>query len=340
MADPRFFARSGPFSLAELVTLSGAELAAGGDSSARIMDVAPLDSATSEHLSFLDNAKYLQQFRSSLAGACLVRAAHVDKAPPGMALLVTADPYRAYAKIAAAFYPAPPFKEGVESGAQIADDAEVGLDTRVEAGVVIGHRVKIGNRCHIRANAVIEDGVSIGDDCHIGPCVSLTHCLIGNRVILHGGVRIGQDGFGFALGREGHLKVPQLGRVIVGDDVEIGANTTIDRGTGPDTEIGAGTKIDNLVQIGHNVKLGKGCIVVSHVGISGSTVVGDMVMFGGQSGIAGHLSIGAGARVSAQAGVFRDIPPGETVAGSPAMPAKEYWRQVAMLAKLARKKDP
>ena len=177
----------------------------------------------------------------------------------------------------------------------------------------------------------------MGDDCDVGSCATLTYCVLGRGVIIHPGVRIGQDGFGFALGASDHVKVPQVGRVVIEDDVEIGANSTIDRGTGPDTVIGAGTKIDNLVQIAHNVRLGRGCVVVSQVGISGSTDIGDFVMMGGQAGLTGHLSIGAGARIAAQSGVMRDVEPGATVAGSPAMPVRQHWRQVATVANLARK---
>jgi UDP-3-O-[3-hydroxymyristoyl] glucosamine N-acyltransferase len=168
---------------------------------------------------------------------------------------------------------------------------------------------------------------------------TLTHCEIGERVILHPGVRIGQDGFGFAPGAQGHTKVPQLGRVLIGDDVEIGANSTIDRGAGPDTVIGAGTKIDNLVQIGHNVSIGRGCLIVALVGISGSTKIGDFVMIGGQAGVAGHLKIGDGARIAAQSGVSRDLAPGATVAGSPAEDARAFWRDLAFLRRLRAKSE-
>ncbi|CCQ73978.1 UDP-3-O-(3-hydroxymyristoyl)glucosamine N-acyltransferase [Magnetospira sp. QH-2] len=339
MADPRFFNRAGPFTLGELAVLCGATLNPDVKAGRQFKDVAPLETAGPEEISFLDNTKYVSAFAQSKAGACLVKSAHADKAPSGMVLLISPDPYRAYAMIASAFYPDPPARDVVEEGAIIADDAEIGPNTHVESGAIIGRRAKIGDGCHIQANAVIGDGVVIGDHCRIGPGAGLAKCLVGDRVVIHGGVRVGQDGFGFALGPQGHLKVPQLGRVLIGDDVEIGANTTIDRGTGPDTEIGAGCKIDNLVQIGHNVKLGRNCIVVAHVGISGSTKIGDFVMIGGQAGIAGHLTIGDGARISAQSGVFRNIELGQTVSGSPAMPTKEHWRQVAMLAKLSKKKD-
>ncbi len=186
---------------------------------------------------------------------------------------------------------------------------------------------------------MIAAGVEIGDDCLIAANVTLSHCVIGSRVVLHPGVRIGQDGFGFAPDAKAPIKVPQLGRVLIGDDVDVGANTTIDRGSGHDTVIGPGSMIDNLVQIGHNVVLGRCCILAGQVGISGSTRLDDFVMIGGQGGLAGHLHIGSGARIAAKSGLMRDVPAGETVCGSPAVPLSDFMRQTAVLHRLARKKD-
>jgi UDP-3-O-[3-hydroxymyristoyl] glucosamine N-acyltransferase len=215
--------------------------------------------------------------------------------------------------------------------------AALGEGCRVEPGAVIGAGARIGARCHVGPGVAIGGGVVLGDDCIVGANASVSHAVVGNRVMLYPGVRIGQDGFGFAMGPQGHVKVPQLGRVIIGDDVEIGANSTIDRGAGPDTVIGEGCMIDNLVQIGHNVQLGRGCVIVAQVGISGSTRLGDFVAVGGQVGIAGHLKIGSGVRIAAQSGVMRDIGAGETVGGSPAQPMAEWLRQSAMLSKMARR---
>src|SRR3984957_16306544 len=338
MADPRFFTVAAPLTIAELAARTGAAIAGAGEAERRITDVAPLDAAGPEHVTFLDNRKYLDAFRGTRAGAAFVHPDVAAASPAGVTLLVTPAPYRAYAVAAQAFYPELPPTPGIAASEVIDPSARLGEGCAVEAYAVIGPRAEIGRRCRIAAHAVIGAGCALGDDGIVGANASLSHCLIGARVRVYPGVRIGQDGFGFALDPAGFVKVPQLGRVIIGDDVEIGANTTVDRGAGPDTIIGSGTMIDNLVQIGHNVQVGRGCVVVAQVGISGSTRLGDHVMMGGQSGIAGHLTIGDGARIAAQSGVMRDVAAGEEVAGAPAVPSREFFRQFAMLRRLADKK--
>jgi UDP-3-O-[3-hydroxymyristoyl] glucosamine N-acyltransferase len=335
MADPRFFTVAGPFTAAELARRTGATLQ--GDGAREFHDVAPLDAAEPRHLSFLDNCKYLDALRQTRAGACLIHPSLVAQAPKDTVLLVTPEPYRAYALAAQAFYPEAPPEPRLSDRAAIDPAAKLGPGCRVDAFAVIGAGAAIGARCHIGPNSSIGANCVLGDDTRIGAGASLSHCRVGNRVRIYPGVRIGQDGFGFASTPQGVVKVPQLGRVIVGDDVEIGANSTVDRGAGPDTVIGAGTMIDNLVQIGHNVQIGRQCILVALVGISGSTKLGDFVMIGGQAGFAGHLTIGNAARIGAQAGVMRDVAAGETVVGSPAIPSREMFRQVAALARLAKK---
>jgi UDP-3-O-[3-hydroxymyristoyl] glucosamine N-acyltransferase len=201
--------------------------------------------------------------------------------------------------------------------------------------VSIGARAEIGPRCRLGHGAAIGPGVVLGADCRIGAHVTISHALIGARVGILPGARIGQDGFGFASGAQGHVTVPQLGRVVIGDDVEIGANTCIDRGSVQDTVIGAGARLDNLVMIGHNVRVGRGAVIVAQVGISGSTEIEDFVVIAGQAGLTGHLRVGKGARIGAQAGVMGDVPAGQDWVGSPAMPAREFFRQVAALRRLA-----
>ncbi len=338
MVDRRFFVNHGPFTAGEIAAATGTLLQNSADAHKKLNDVAPLDRATSQDISFFDNPKYLEQFTTSQAGACFLRAKYAASAPAGMTLLLSEDPYRCYARAAQRFYPHTTSKPGIAASASIDPSAQLGADVAVAAGVVIGANVTIGDRTSIAANTVIGEGVTIGDDCTIGAVSTLSHCIIGNRVIIHRGVHIGQDGFGFAMGRDGHVKVPQLGRVTVGDDVEIGSGTTIDRGTGPYTIIGEGTKIDNLVQIGHNVQLGRRCIVVAQCGISGSTRIGDGVVIGGQCGIAGHLKIGSGVKIAAQSGVMNDIPAGSSYGGAPAIPVLEWHRQTIAISRLTKSK--
>ena len=339
MADPRFFDRAGPFTLESLAVLSGARLLHPQRGARLLRDVGPLETAGPEDVSFLENRKYLETFVRSRAGAAFVDEQVAGRAPPGMALLVSNEPHRAYALAAQAFYPVKPIAPRLAPSAVIASTAIVPEDCEVGPNAVIEEGARLGRRCRVGANTVIAAGVEVGDDCRIGPNVTLSHCVIGSRVVLHPGVRIGQEGFGFVPDPVCPIKVPQLGRVLIGDDVDIGANTTIDRGSGPDTVIGSGSMIDNLVQIAHNVVLGRCCILAGQVGISGSTRLDDFVMVGGQGGLAGHLRIGSGARIAAKSGIMRDIPAGETVCGSPAVPLTEFMRQTAVLQRLARKKD-
>jgi len=338
MADPRFFTRAGPFTIAEIAERVGAEIAGAKEAGRLIRDVAPLESATPDDLAFLDNRRYVEAFRQTHAGAVIVNAKLAGTAPAGATLLVTEQPYRAYALAAQRFYPEPAPQPGIAPSAVIDPSAHLGQGCAVEPNAVIGADVRIGARCLIGANAVIGRSVVLGDDVRIGANASLSHCLIGSRVRIYPGARIGQDGFGFAPDPAAPVKVPQLGLVVIGDDVEVGANTTIDRGAGPDTVIGSGTMIDNLVQIGHNVQIGRGCVIVAQVGISGSTRLGDYVMIGGQGGLTGHLNIGNGARIGAQAGVLRDVKPGETVLGSPAIPIAEFHYISTFVRRLAAKK--
>ena len=339
MADPRFFANHGPFRLDELAVLGDAELRDMGATGLAISDVAPLETAGPTDISFLENRRYADAFANSGAGACIVSKAFIEQAPDGMALLVSARPYRTYARIAAAFYPGETEMAGIDPAAHVATDAMIGDGTSIAAGAVVEAGVILGKGVSIGPAAVVGRGVTIGVGTTIGAGCSVTHCDIGEHCQIHPGVRIGQRGFGFDMSPDGHVDVPQLGRVIIGNDVEIGANSTVDRGAGPDTVIGDGTKIDNLVQIGHNVVIGRNCVIVSQVGIAGSSRLEDFVVLAGQSGVAGHLKIAAGTQLAARSGIMRDTEPGARLAGNPAIPAIEYFRQMAMLAKLTEKKS-
>mgnify|MGYP000937910552 CR=1 FL=1 len=341
MPDPRFYPQPQPFLLKDILTLSGATLRAESNvdpETFQIANVAPLHTATASDLSFLDNKKYVEAFTASKAGACFVAPEHADKAPKGMVLLLSDMPYKAYALTAQRLYPEPSWSESsIAPSAIVHPTAIIGAQCRIEPNVVIGDNVTIGAKCWIKSGTVIESGVTLGDNVFVGSNVSLAYCVIGKGVRILPGVRIGQDGFGFAIDPSGHVPVPQLGRVLIGDRVWIGANTAIDRGAGPDTVIGDGCMIDNLVQIGHNVRIGKHVVIVAQVGVSGSVEIEDYAVLAGQVGVAGHLRIGRGARIAAQSGLMKDVAPGAEMMGSPAVPLKDYFRQVATLSQLAKK---
>jgi UDP-3-O-[3-hydroxymyristoyl] glucosamine N-acyltransferase len=338
MADSRFYARAGAKTLGALAQHVGATLASEDDGTFLVEDVAPLDRAGATDLGFLDNRKFVEAFKISKAGACIVRPSVQSLAPHGMRLILTDDPYRAYARIAQLFYPFPVAHAHQHPRAIIDPTAVIGAECNIGAGAVIEAGAEIGSGCIIGANSVIGAGVVLGDGCRIGALCSISHAILGRGVVTHRGVHIGQDGFGFALGRGGHIPVPQLGRVLIEDAVEIGSGTCIDRGANSDTIIGAGTKIDNLVQIGHNVRIGKGCVIVSQVGIAGSSVLEDGCVLGGQVGVAGHIHIGAGAQIAAQGGVTSDLEGGKAYGGCPAVPIKDWHRQSVTLARLIHPK--
>jgi len=334
MPDSHFFKRTKSHTLSELAEITQSSIDGSIDGSQVIENVAPLDVAGDGDVSFLDNVKYKEQFKATKASACFVHPDMVEHAPDGVALLVTHTPYKSYALAAQAFYPQNVFESSISSSAFIDETAQIGEGCRIDANAVIAAGVEIGDHSWIEAGAYIDANVKLGSHVRIGSNANVSHAIIHDHVRLYPGVCVGQDGFGFAIDPTGFVKVPQLGRVIIEGHVEIGANTCIDRGAGPDTVIGQGTWIDNLVQIGHNVKIGKGCVIVSQVGISGSTVINDYVVIGGQVGIAGHLNIGSGVRIAAQSGVMKNIPPGQEIMGSPAIPKKENMRQIIALKRL------
>ena len=353
MADARFYRNAGPFPLGEIAQRLGVRLPDGVDASRLVADLAPLETATPTDLSFFAQPKYRRAFLNTQAGACILHetAASTSEPPPQTALLTCANPYRAFGQAVALFYPAAA-RAGVsflgdsplrqrESGARIAADAILEDDVTLQPGALVGARAHIGRGSFIGAHSIIGAGVAIGRDSFIAPHVSLSHALLGDRVVVHTGARIGQDGFGFAMDAQsaslGHGKIPQIGRVVIQDDVEIGANATIDRGFLGDTVIGAGCKLDNLVQIAHNVVLERGCVIVAQAGIAGSTRLGEMVAVGGQAGISGHLRIGSGAQIAAASGVTRQVEAGEIHAGYPSRPIRQWRREVATLARLAQK---
>lgn len=338
MADSRFFDHNGSITLKELLQLTGAKIYNKSNISdeVEITDISPIETAKETQLSFLISAKYLTSFKNSKAGFCFVNEKFADKAPDSMIALVHNNPYKAYAIIASKFYENKVILGNIANNAIISKSSKIGNNCYIGNFVVIEDNVIIGDNCYIDHNTVIKKSVVIGNSVRIASNVTISHAVIGDDVIIHPGAKIGQDGFGFASDSTGHLKVPQLGLVKIGNKVEIGANTTIDRGSSQDTVIADMVQIDNLVQLGHNVKIGKASVIVAQVGIAGSTKIGDFSVLGGQVGVSGHLNIGSGVQVAAQSGVTKDIDNGQVMGGYPAVPVRQWHRQTATLAKISK----
>ena len=330
--DPRYFPRTGPHDVAELAALAGVE-AEGGK---LIHGVAPLQSAGPADVSFLDNKRYAAHLDVTKAGAVIVHPDFAARVPAGCTAIVTPEPYVAWAKISALFHPFTRAVPGVHRSAIVDAAAAIDESAEIGPGAVIGAGATIGAGSIVGPLAVVGEGVVVGKDCRIHAHVTLSHAVLGDRVVIYPGARIGQDGFGFAIGKTGFTPVPQLGRVMIGDGAEIGANCCIDRGSAQDTVIGPYVHIDNLVQIAHNVSVGAASVIVAQVGISGSTAIGRSVMIAGQAGLVGHLTVGDGAQIGAQSGVMNDVPAGAKMFGYPAQTAKTYFRQLAWLKRLAQ----
>lgn len=327
MPDPRFFDSLPALSVAELAERVGGEMMRGGDR--QVSAVAPLGTAGIGDVAFMGGRKFLLALGLTRAGCVILPAAALEAAPADAAIIVTDEPQAAWARASTALHRAIPLSDA-DRNLAAEDDTVV-----FEPGAVVGPGARIGRGTRIGANTVIGPGVQIGRDCVIGFNVSVGFALIGDRVRLLSGVRIGEAGFGAARSKAGPVDVPQLGRVILQDGVTVGANSCIDRGAYEDTVVGENTKIDNLVMIAHNCVIGRNCLLAAHTGISGSCIVGDNVIFGGQAGIGDHIRIGEGARVAGGAGVLADIPPGETWSGYPAKPLRQSLREAIWLAKQA-----
>ena len=334
MVDPRFFEALGPVSLADLARLTGAELAGPAAGARAVMGAAPLHRAREGDVAFLADRRYVAGLRETGAGAVFLPAAFAGDAPEGVVRLLTSEPQAAYARAASRLHA---LRRHPDDAPAVHPEARLEAGVRLGPGVVVGPGAAIGSGTEIGPHAVIGPGVQIGRDGRIGAHAVIGCALLGDRVRIMAGAVIGEAGFGVAGSRDGAVDMPQLGRVILQDGVTVGANSCIDRGAYDDTVIGENTKIDNLVQVAHNVRIGRSCVLAAHTGISGSVTVGDGVAFGGRAGIADHVDIGAGAKIAAASGVMKNVPAGEVWGGSPARSLRKWMRETAWLAAQAKK---
>jgi UDP-3-O-[3-hydroxymyristoyl] glucosamine N-acyltransferase len=342
MAQPTFFDLPPSSTLADIAALTKAHLVDASRAGQQVRGLASLDEAGPRHLTFFDNLKYAGQLAATKAGACLVSARFEASVPAHVAVLRVAQPFREFVKVARELHGDALRPQSWFGHAGIAASAVIDPSAHLEDGVVVDPLAVIGPDVEIGAGTVIGSGVVIGPhvrigrDCNVGANSSLQFVLVGNNVLIHPGCHIGQDGYGFVSGATGHIKVPQTGRVLIQNDVEIGAGTTIDRGSMRDTVVGEGTKIDNQVQIGHNVIVGRHCLMAAGVAIGGSVTIGDNVAFGAGVGLNNHITIGDGAQVTAMSGVKDDVPAGGRWGGFFAKPTKQWFREILTVERMVR----
>lgn len=338
MIDTNFFQNKGPFTLQKIAEICDAELKDKSKASVAINDIATMDSAGENELCFFYDKKIKDKGAKIKATACITTEELLPFVPSSVVALVTKNPKLAFLKLNIEMYQEYNSKADIASTAKIHPTAIIGQNCTIGEYVVIGEKAVVADNCVIEDGVIIARCCKIGANTRIGANASISYAVIGENCYIYTGARIGQDGFGFMMIGGQHKRIPQLGRVIIGNDVEVGANTCIDRGALDDTIIGNGMRIDNLVQIAHNDKFGNGCIIVAQAGVAGSCTFGDYVVCGGQTGIADHVNIGSGAQIASQSGIMRDVNPGEVVMGYPAVAFKDFMRQVACLQKLANPK--
>jgi UDP-3-O-[3-hydroxymyristoyl] glucosamine N-acyltransferase len=305
----------------------------------KITDLKTLSSAGRDEVTFFLNPKYVNDLKTTRAEYCLIDGKNVHMVPDLVEPIIVQNVHYAYARILDCLYLVPQFlvRPSISTRAWVDPTAEIGSGVEIQPNVYVGERVKIGNNCKICTNVTINHNCQIGDRTYIGPNSVLSYARVGSDVVIQNGVNIGQCGFGFAHEKGFNYKIPQIGLVLIGDDVEIGSGTTIDRGALDDTVIGNNTKIDNLVQIAHGVKIGMGCFLAAQVGIAGSTKIGNHVQMGGKVGVVGHLTIGDGAKIAAGSGVAKNVAEGTSVGGCPAMPINDWIKSTVVLKNLARR---
>jgi UDP-3-O-[3-hydroxymyristoyl] glucosamine N-acyltransferase len=337
MTDDRFFPRGGPFTLGELAARAKLELQPEAPRDLKVRGIAPLELAEPDELSVFCDARHAGAFAASNAGAVITSGKLSHHPHNGSWLMLSGDPRGAFAMIGLMFYPRNPVTPGVHAAAHIDPSAVIGEGCQIDCGAVIGPCVRLGAGCHIKSNAVIGSGVEIGESSVVGSNATITHALIGSRASVGSGAVIGGEGFGVVPGPTGLVCSAQIGRVVIGDNVRVGGNCTIDRGAVGDTVLGNNTMLDDLVHVAHNVRIGSNCVFAGQAGVAGSATIGDNVMVGGQVAISDHVTVGSNVRIAGKAGVMRDIPNGETVAGCPAVSVRQWHRQTVALERAARK---
>ncbi|HEU5218412.1 MAG TPA: UDP-3-O-(3-hydroxymyristoyl)glucosamine N-acyltransferase [Gemmatimonadales bacterium] len=332
-----------PRATVPLTSQAVAELVSGrlvGDGTGLLTAVGPLEGADGATLSFLTSARYLPEFKASAAGAVLVKAEH-EAASPGPAVrIVVPDPHAALTRVLVAMFPAEPAASGVDPTARIGTGTTLGVGVSIGPHAVLGRGVVLGDRVRLGAGVILDDRVVVGDDTvmdHHVVCYQGT--VVGRRCVLKAGAVLGGTGFGYISGRDGHVRIPHVGGCVLGDEVDVGANSCVDRGSIDDTVIGPGTKLDNHVHVGHNARLGARCLVMGGTVIAGSAELGNGVILAGHTAIAGHIRVGHGVRVGAKSGVISSIPDGTDVTGFPARPHREFLRAQAAMYRLAGMAD-
>lgn len=327
-----------PLTVQALATLVDGRVVGDGD---RVLSaVGPLEGADGATLSLLSSARYLPEFRASAAGAVLLRAADQGEPAGPPVRIVVSDPQRAMADAVAAMFPAPAARGSVHPTATLMPGVKLGADVVVGSHVWLGSGVVLGDRVRLGPGVVLEAGVIVGDDSELGAhAVCYRGTRLGRRCTVKAGAVLGGTGFGYISGPEGHRRIPHVGGCVLGDDVDVGSNSCIDRGSIDDTVIGSGTRIDNLVHVGHNSRLGAGCLLMGGVVLAGSAELGNGVVVAGHAAIAGHIRIGDRARIGAKSGVLTAVPAGSDFSGFPARPHREFLRAQAALYRLSRITD-
>ena len=337
MVDTTFFKNNGPFTLEQIAKIINAEIETTCDEKSLVKDIATMENAGEEDICFFYDRKAKEKAANIKAKVCVTNADLKNWIPNGVVVMTVPNPKNAFLELNKAMYEEVRNPSEIAPSASISKTAVIGENCFVGPNVVIEDDVVIGDNCYLEANCFIGRGCKIGDNSRIGVGAYVTYTIMGKNCYIYTGAKLGADGFGFNTINGQHVRIPQLGRLIIGDDVEVGANTCIDRGALDDTVIGSGCRVDNLVQIAHNDKIGRGCIIIAQTGIAGSCTFGDYVVCAGQTGFADHLTVGSGAQIGAQSGIMRDVEPGAVVMGTPAVPFKDFMRQVSFLQRNGKK---